>query len=223
VKNDLQHTSMGVVWWCAGLVGVWLSRKRDGQPKRNLIPALVILLTGWAMSGHPQSTHISTAVHTIFGYTLMSAGLTRIIEIVFILKDRPVYDEADALEPSSFQYLPPFLLYASGFMFMGATEEQMATLHEADVTHVAYILLLFSVAFILFLFVNILLSLYLKSAFPSKDPTPLNPVTLGNGHLQPDRTRQVRDAEEFELEGLMSEDGESSGSPHEANKERSTE
>lgn len=33
VKNDLQHTSMGIVWWCAGLLGVWLSRKRDGRPK----------------------------------------------------------------------------------------------------------------------------------------------------------------------------------------------
>jgi hypothetical protein len=36
-------------------------------------------------------------------------------------------------------------------MFMGATEEQMQILHDANVTHVSYILILFSVAFLLFL------------------------------------------------------------------------
>lgn len=49
--GDIQHTSMGVVWWCAGLLGVWLSRGRNGEPKRNLVPGLVIFLTGYAMVG----------------------------------------------------------------------------------------------------------------------------------------------------------------------------
>jgi hypothetical protein len=47
--GDIQHTSMGIVWWCAGLLGLWLSKGRDGQSKRNVIPAVVIFLTGWAM------------------------------------------------------------------------------------------------------------------------------------------------------------------------------
>lgn len=34
------------------------------------------------MSNHEQALMISTAVHSMFGYTLMLAGLTRIIEIV---------------------------------------------------------------------------------------------------------------------------------------------
>jgi hypothetical protein len=34
---------------------------------------------------------------------------------------------------------------------MGATEEQMALLSNANVTHVSYILILYSVAFLLFL------------------------------------------------------------------------
>ena len=155
VKNDLQHTSMGIIWWAAGLVGIWLSRDRSGRPRRNLIPAIVILLTGWAMAGHPQDLDISTHVHATFGYTLMSAGLTRIIEISFVLKDKttlvgPEGGDVDA-EINSFQYLPVFLLYASGFLFMGATEEQMAMLATAQVTHVSYILILFSLAFLLFL------------------------------------------------------------------------
>lgn len=47
--NDIQHTSMGIVWWCSGLLGLWLSRRKGGVPKRNFVPGLVILLTGYAM------------------------------------------------------------------------------------------------------------------------------------------------------------------------------
>lgn len=156
VHNDLQHTSMGIIWWAAGLVGIWLSRDRQGRPRRNLIPGIVILMTGWAMSAHAQDLELSTHVHGIFGYTLMSAGLTRIIEISFVLKDKITLvgpdDEGDVdNEINSFQYLPVFLLYASGFLFMGATEEQMHLLSEAHVTHVSYILILYSISFLVFL------------------------------------------------------------------------
>lgn len=37
------------------------------------------------MSDHAQALMISTRVHAIFGYTLMLAGVTRIIEISFIV------------------------------------------------------------------------------------------------------------------------------------------
>ena len=109
VKNDLQHTSMGIVWWCAGLLGVWLSRKRDGRPKRNLLPALVIILTGWAMSAHPQGLELSTHVHSVFGWTLMAAGAARIVEISFVLKDRNTLSETDQEDVNSWQYLTPFV------------------------------------------------------------------------------------------------------------------
>ncbi|KAH8702583.1 putative integral membrane protein [Talaromyces proteolyticus] len=226
VHNDLQHTTMGIVWWCAGLLGMWLSRKRNGRPKRNLIPAIVILLTGYGMSAHPQNLPLSTMVHTMFGYTLMAAGLTRIIEISFVLRDQSTFS-LDGSDPHSFQYLPPFLLYASGFLFMGATEEQMQLLSDAGVTHVSYILILYSVAFILFLFVNILLHLYAVHAFPesaqfnrknqqlpkTRRTDSTSSYTEANGTLQPNgytRSRseaeQVHDAEAFELQGLISDD-----------------
>lgn len=110
VHNDLQHTTMGIVWWCAGLLGMWLSRKRNGRPKRNLIPGIVIMLTGYAMSGHTQHLMISTMIHSFFGYTLMAAGLTRIIEISFILRDKGTLS-VDGTDPNSFQYLPPFVRF----------------------------------------------------------------------------------------------------------------
>jgi len=236
VHNDLQHTSMGIIWWAAGLVGIWLSRDRQGRPKRNLIPGIVIFMTGWGMSAHPQELELSTHVHTIFGYTLMLAGLTRIIEISFILRDKntllgPEGGDVD-LEINSFQYLPPFLLYASGFLFMGATEEQMAALSAANVTHVSYILILYSISFLLFLcksrftshrqtlanlFIVVLMLLHLYSAHDPQSQGK-SKVKFGdeegpatNGHARAPNgvaDRQAQDAQEFELEGLMSEDEE---------------
>ena len=108
-NTDYQHTSMGIVWWCAGLLGIWLSRTRSGRPQRNLMPAIVIFLTGWAMGSHPQHLMVSTKIHATFGYTLMAAGLTRIVEISFVLRDRNSIDKRHAEESNSFQFLTPFV------------------------------------------------------------------------------------------------------------------
>ena len=93
----------------------------------------------------------------------------------------------------------------------------MALLAGAHVSHVSYILLLFSIAFLMFLFVCMLLHLYSIYAWPlDKKATPkMNGVTRGNGHVRSGASigdaQRVRDAEEFELEGLMSEDDDTEG------------
>ena len=93
---------------------------------------------------------------------------------------------------------------------MGATEEQMALLATAHVSHVSYILILYSVSFLLFLFVSMLLHLFASSTWPidvSAQGKTLANGGIANGHIPSHSVdRRVRDAEEFELEGLMSED-----------------
>ncbi|KAI0157218.1 hypothetical protein GGR57DRAFT_59813 [Xylariaceae sp. FL1272] len=203
VKNDWQHTIMGIVWWCAGLVGIWLSRDRDGRPQRNFIPGFIIFITGWAFGGHPQDLMVSAEVHKMYGYTLMAVGITRIIEVAFVLRDRPSYS-ADGRETHSFQYIPIFLLFASGFMFMGATEEQMELISNSGIDHVAYILILYSLAALLFLFTLMLIHVYDSNAaapLPHKEMGP-------SGHVP------LRDAQEFELEGLMSDDEDDGARKH---------
>lgn len=93
---------------------------------------------------------------------------------------------------------------------MGATEEQMELLSGAGITHVAYVLVLYSFAFLIFLFVNILLHLYSTNATPSLPPKDTERVSRINGQAPVD-SRHIRDAEEFELEGLMSDDEEAAG------------
>lgn len=160
---------------------------------------------------------------------------------------------------------------------MGATEEQMEFLSAANVTHVSYILILFSISFLLYLFVNILLHVYATHAWPDdesngqialakqmraggrsghsrsvsfvpglgmemqgrgrmssaaaspfldvpdeeeEDNKKINGHRGMNGHAKPKPrlpvhrvtdSQQVRDAEEFELEGLISDVDEDAG------------
>jgi len=191
--KDMQHTILGVLWWAGGLLGIFLARKNQ----RNVVPSIIIILTGWAMSEHAQALAISTKVHAVFGKTLILAGVTRIIEICFVapslgksdtpglmpLEDDNTSDHtlADATLPSprfrlpvesaiemtqsstagkAFRHLPPFLLVAAGLLFMSATDEELRSVHDQEMDHVTYVLIMFSTAFVLYTFVNIFIYLY---------------------------------------------------------------
>jgi hypothetical protein len=82
-------------------------------------------LTGYAMSDHAQALKLSTKVHAMFGYTLMLAGLTRLLEVCFIAPshtpvdgvedDRSDHTLAEGTGPEgvakgrAFRHLPPFV------------------------------------------------------------------------------------------------------------------
>lgn len=154
--GDYQHTSMGIIWWCGGLLGMWLSRKNG---TRNVIPALLLIYTGYAMSEHSQHLAISTKVHGMFGITLMIGGLARIIEICFLLRDRPSSETGLLL---SFQHLPPLCLVMSGIMFMSANEEQLHLVHDLGADHSSYILVVCGAGFMIYLWILLMLSFYLR-------------------------------------------------------------
>ena len=102
---------------------------------------------------------------------------------------------------------------------MSATEEQMAMLASAHVSHVSYVLILYSFSFLLFFFVSQLLHLYCAWAFPITEPKTTDGITAEgreNGYMD----SRVRDAEEFELEGLISEDEDIVDKPHEREEQR---
>ena len=79
---------------------------------------------------------------------------------------------------------------------MGATEEQMELVASSTMDHVSYLLILYSLAFLMFLFANMLIYLYDRN------------VGANGGGVVPDarEEEQLRDAEEFELDGLVSDD-----------------
>lgn len=96
--GDYQHTSMGIIWWIAGLVGLVLSR----NGRRSVIPSILIMLTAVAFQGHAQHVANSAQIHSYFGYMLMAGALSRIIEICFVWK------EGD-FTISPWQYIPPLV------------------------------------------------------------------------------------------------------------------
>ncbi|XP_006461921.1 hypothetical protein AGABI2DRAFT_222945 [Agaricus bisporus var. bisporus H97] len=185
--KDMQHTILGVLWWCGGILGIWLSRNNQ----RNVVPAIIIILTGWAMSDHAQALAISSKVHSMFGRTLMLAGLTRIIEICYFSPTSVPNDVDDdsnsdrtiggSLHTSprdngttsagfrAFRHLPPFLLVSSGLLFMSATDEELQFVHDNGMDHVTYILIIFSLAF--FMYTLIVYLIHLSTASGRNAPT----------------------------------------------------
>ncbi|KAF8825530.1 hypothetical protein HHX47_DHR6000029 [Lentinula edodes] len=197
--KDMQHTILGVLWWTGGALGIFLARNNQ----RTVIPSIIIILTGWAMSEHAQALMISTRVHALFGYTLGLAGVTRIIEICFFVptfansgvggsalvpddsnSDHTLADASlsprepyaptadsviiEAKEDKSaagkvFRHLPPFLLVSAGILFMSATDEELEFVHENEMDHVTYILIMFCISFILYLVTVSLINLYATS------------------------------------------------------------
>lgn len=100
-------------------------------------------------------------------------------------------------------------MYAAGFLFMGATEEQMNLIASSSMDPVSYILILFSLAFMLFLFVNMLIHLcdrLLSDATGGK-------YSNGQINLNGSSREEARlgDAEEFELGGLSDDDDNDEG------------
>ncbi|RUP43796.1 hypothetical protein BC936DRAFT_136715 [Jimgerdemannia flammicorona] len=150
--GDYQHTSLGILWWAGGAVGIWLARNRQ----RNVIPSLVIMFTGIAMVGHAQhgaTSSMSGVIHSYFGYSLGTAAVTRVIEIAFVWKEG-----VDRINP--WQHLPPVMLIMAGFLFMASTEEQLRILVNGDVDITSYANVIVSAAFLVFLYAHVLITLW---------------------------------------------------------------
>ncbi|KAF8930988.1 hypothetical protein BGZ58_007911 [Dissophora ornata] len=82
---DLQHTSLGLLWVGGGMLSLVLESKFNPLAqfiiRKNPIPALLIILTGYAMGQHAQYYKFATSVHTFFGYSLMLGGVCRLIQL----------------------------------------------------------------------------------------------------------------------------------------------
>lgn len=194
--GDYQHTAMGIIWWGGGLLGMYLSRNNQ----RSFVPALLLIFTGWSMSQHSQHLEISTKVHSLFGIALMGAGAARIIETAFLLRDKACSELGKIL---TFQYLPPLGLTLSGILFMGATEEQLQLVHDLGSDHSAYILVVSAAAFLIFLWIQLCIWLYLRlvgydeNGELNKQYTSINVEEFELGDVSGDEEEEDTPPEEF--------------------------
>ncbi|POY74675.1 hypothetical protein BMF94_2437 [Rhodotorula taiwanensis] len=161
--KDMQHVSLGVLWWAGGALGIFLGRKGT----RNIVPAIIIGMTGYAMANHGQHLEFSTDVHKLFGYSLMLAALARIVEVCFVLRDQATSESG---RPRAWQHLPPYLLILSGLTFLSATEEQMQWVAGSGMDSTTYANILFSGAFAIYLVGNGLVEIYLYQTAGKDEP-----------------------------------------------------
>ncbi|KAG8221103.1 hypothetical protein J3R82DRAFT_2626 [Butyriboletus roseoflavus] len=176
---------LGVTWWAGGALGIYLARNNQAYQNYNIILHDSIILTGWAMSEHAQALMLSTKVHAMFGYTLMLAGLARIIDICFITTSSSAGSldgnesehtfasgtnahgelRSKAKAARAFRHLPPFVRVPplGRLLFMSATDEELEVVHDMEMDHVTYVLGMYSLAFLFYLFTLFLLNLYATS------------------------------------------------------------
>ncbi|KAI6152040.1 hypothetical protein BKA82DRAFT_4106382 [Pisolithus tinctorius] len=143
--KQVQHISIAVMFWFAGLVGMgmesrrirkWLAASaasalgpaRSGSISKppsyrgsfNPFPALVIGVTGAAMSAHAQTYLFQVQIHQLWGWLLLGFSVMRCLTYFFLWLDPP-----KSVLPSRppTEALGSFFLACGGLMFMFSTEE----------------------------------------------------------------------------------------------------
>lgn len=140
--KQVQHISIAVMFWFAGLVGMamesrrfrnWLAASALGpvhsrnvsEPSSyrgsfNPFPALVIGVTGAAMSAHAQTYLFQVQIHQLWGWLLLGFSVLRCFTYFFLWLGPP-----SSVLPSRppTEALGSFFLACGGLMFMLSTEE----------------------------------------------------------------------------------------------------
>ncbi|KAF8609506.1 hypothetical protein BDV93DRAFT_518317 [Ceratobasidium sp. AG-I] len=143
--KEVQHISIAVMFWFAGLVGMGLEShtirrllsntalmnnpRARGQPVAeppsytgsfNPFPALVIGITGAAMSAHHQNYVFQVQVHELWGNLLTAFSVMRCFTYFFVWL-RPVRSIMPSRPPT--EAIASFFLTAGGLAFISSTEQ----------------------------------------------------------------------------------------------------
>lgn len=142
--QDLEHVSISVMFFGAGLCGMLLESKRvkkwlkqsilgaarsqaeDDEETTNVsfnpMPALIIFLLGMMMGGHQQHQMVSTMVHKQWGSLLSGAAMARGFTYVLTYV-RPPTSYLPARPPT--ELIGSFCLISGGLIFMMSASDIM--------------------------------------------------------------------------------------------------
>jgi len=143
--KQVQHISIALMFWFAGLVGMGMESRRVRRwlaasaitaqgPNRptsvieppsyrasfNPFPALVIGVTGAAMSAHAQTYVFQVQVHQLWGWLLLGFSVVRCLTYFFLWLGPPT-SVLPSRPPT--EALGSFFLACGGLLFMFSTEE----------------------------------------------------------------------------------------------------
>ncbi|KIJ56922.1 hypothetical protein M422DRAFT_88038, partial [Sphaerobolus stellatus SS14] len=141
--KQVQHISIAVMFWFAGLLGMalesktvrkWLSARATSVVKSdenvtpppsysgsfNPFPALVIGVTGAAMSAHHQTYQFQVQVHALWGFFLSGFAILRCMTYFFLWL-RPPHSVLPSRPPT--EAMASFFLACGGLVFILSTEQ----------------------------------------------------------------------------------------------------
>ncbi|GAA6020851.1 hypothetical protein JCM11491_000004 [Sporobolomyces phaffii] len=179
--KDVQHISIAVMFWAAGSLGMllesrtvrsWLSApataaspeddSRIAHPASaafsfNPFPALVIGVTGIAMSAHHQTYQFQVEIHALWGYLLAGFSVFRFLTYFFLYL-RPPASVLPSRPPT--EALASLFLTCGGVVFVLSTEQVTfaAMRHQAD-DMMAFLNVTFAFVCVLFFWIAVLFGL----------------------------------------------------------------
>lgn len=139
--KQVQHISIAVMFWFAGLSGMLLESKRVRRALNavlytsrdnvttpptyafsfNPLPALVIAVTGLAMAAHHQDYKFQVAIHSLWGLLLAGGSVFRFLTYFFLWVAPPTSSTLPSRPPT--EILTAFGWAAGGIVFMLSDEE----------------------------------------------------------------------------------------------------
>jgi Protein YTP1-like, C-terminal/Domain of unknown function (DUF2427) len=143
--KEIQHISIAVMFWFAGIVGMGLESKRvrrllalsafsapssqaTVEPATytgsfNPFPALVIGVTGAAMAAHHQVYLFAIQVHALWGNLLVAAAVMRCLTYLFLWLKPPTAERSVLPSRPPTEALAAFALVCGGLVFIASTEQ----------------------------------------------------------------------------------------------------
>ncbi|WVR09504.1 hypothetical protein IAU60_006572 [Kwoniella sp. DSM 27419] len=141
--KQVQHISIAVMFWFAGLTGMLLESRRVRKVmgsfisagrrdvhepptyafSYNPLPALVIGVTGLAMAAHHQEYAFQVSIHSLWGILLAGGSLFRFLTYFFLFLRPPVESTLPSRPPT--EVLTAFGFASGGIVFMLSNEEIM--------------------------------------------------------------------------------------------------
>ncbi|KAJ1557832.1 hypothetical protein HK096_005087, partial [Nowakowskiella sp. JEL0078] len=153
--TDRQHTMMGILWTFTGSISLTLSTKFTKQIS-NILPALTILLTGFAFAGHSQHSVLSAGVHKVVGWSLVIAAVSRGFTVILM------HNKSKVIRIPHSEFIFSLFLVISGVLFISANWDFMEyySAPQISMDHITYSMGAASVAFAIILYILISVVLY---------------------------------------------------------------
>ncbi|KAF7624079.1 hypothetical protein F9C07_2280755 [Aspergillus flavus] len=150
----LEHSSYTLMVLCGAAASLMISKRKGHHTKRNLIPALIIVVLGILFTSHHQEAMLGKKIHEVFGYTMVVAATFRIVEIL-VIPDWTVKASTDV--HSNLPYVTPMVAVILSFVAFGSSRDLCQAIEGTGFMAPAYVAILYTCGLFYFCFLTALM------------------------------------------------------------------